>query len=98
MQIVQEALAGTLESSDLFVRVSPSDGPLELVLRSEVEHQFGEQIRKVVMETLTRLGVADKTTIIIEDKGALDCVIEARVEAAVMRAAVVSNPDWEALK
>nr|WP_321457799.1 citrate lyase acyl carrier protein [uncultured Cohaesibacter sp.] len=97
MQITQEALAGTLESSDLFVRVSPSEGPVELILNSEVQNQFGDQIRKVVGETLQKLGVSEGATIIIEDKGALDCVIEARLEAAILRAAGEKSVDWEAL-
>lgn len=97
MKIVQEALAGTLESSDLFVRVSPIDGPLEVIVQSEVEHQFGDQIRKVIGEVLAKLGVTSGATLLVEDKGALDCVIEARVEAAIMRAAGSPKVEWEAL-
>ncbi|WP_320142895.1 citrate lyase acyl carrier protein [uncultured Cohaesibacter sp.] len=98
MQIIQEALAGTLESSDLFVRVSPSEGPLELILNSEVQHQFGDQIRKVAQETFAKLGVSEGATVIIEDKGALDCVIQARLEAALLRAAGDKSVEWEALR
>nr|WP_319389845.1 citrate lyase acyl carrier protein [uncultured Cohaesibacter sp.] len=97
MQIIQEALAGTLESSDLFVRVSPSEGALELILNSEVQNQFGDQIKKVVEATLAKLGVLEGATVIIEDKGALDCVIEARVEAALLRAAGDKSVDWESM-
>jgi len=97
MQILEEALAGTLESSDLFVRITPSKGPIELILKSEVGHQFGDQIRKVVMETLNKLDVIADATIIIEDKGALDCVIRARMETAVMRAAGKADVNWRAL-
>ena len=97
MKIIQEALAGTLESSDLFVRVSPVEGPLELILNSEVKHQFGDQIQKVVEETCAKLGVSEGATVIIEDKGALDCVIEARVEAALLRAAGDQTVEWETL-
>lgn len=96
MKLIEEALAGTLESSDLFVRVSPSDEPLEIVIKSEVMHQFGAQIRATVEEVLAKLGV-DQGVVIIEDKGALDCTIRARLQAAVMRAAGVSEIDWEAL-
>ncbi|WP_316862443.1 citrate lyase acyl carrier protein [uncultured Cohaesibacter sp.] len=94
MQITKEALAGTLESSDLFVRISPTDGPLELIVKSEVEHQFGDQIRHVAMQTLARFEVSDGATVIIEDKGALDCVIEARLEAAIMRASDEETIKW----
>ena len=52
--------------------------------KSAVIHQFGNRIRKVVYETLERLGVED-VRITIVDKGALDCTIKARVEGAVYR-------------
>ncbi|MCO7256589.1 citrate lyase ACP, partial [Dickeya oryzae] len=41
MKIIKEALAGTFESSDLLVRVSPAQGPLTVVINSEVIKQFG---------------------------------------------------------
>jgi citrate lyase subunit gamma (acyl carrier protein) len=96
MKIVREALAGTLESSDLMVRVGPLDDGLEVVLQSEVIHQFGEQIEAVVRETLARLGIAEGL-IVIEDKGALDCVVRARVQTAVQRAVDEWTADWSAL-
>ena len=97
MLLKQEALAGTLESSDLFIRITPSDDPLDIVIESEVIHQFGKQIRATVEEVLDHLGVTTGT-LIIQDKGALDCTIRARVQAAVMRAAGMTELDWEALK
>lgn len=96
MKIVKEALAGTLELSDLMVKVAPLDGSLEIVINSEVMRQFGVQIRKVVDETLGKLGVTDGV-IVIEDKGALDCAIRARVQAAVLRGGDIQTLDWSAL-
>lgn len=96
MKLTQEALAGTLESSDLFIRVSPSEDPLEIVIESEVIHQFGAQIRATVAQELARFGVTEGV-VVIQDKGALDCTIRARVQAAVMRAAGATKVDWEAL-
>ncbi|EHM49273.1 MAG: citrate lyase acyl carrier protein [Yokenella regensburgei] len=97
MKIVREALAGTQESSDLMVKISPADGELEVVIHSEVMKQFGEQIRQVVNDTLRAMGVR-QGLIIIEDKGALDCVIRARLQSALMRAAEVTEPEWEKLQ
>lgn len=96
MKIVREALAGTLESSDLMVRVAPRDGGLEIVLQSEVIHQFGPQIEAVARDCLAKLGVTEGL-VMIEDKGALDCVVAARVQAAVARAVDSWTPDWSAL-
>lgn len=96
MKIVREALAGTLESSDLMVRIAPHDAGLEIALQSEVIHQFGAQIEAVVRDTLAKLGVSD-ALVVVEDKGALDCVVRARVQTAVQRGAEDWNPEWSAL-
>jgi len=96
MKIVREALAGTQESSDLMVKIAPADGELEIVIRSEVMKQFGDQIRQVVEETLRALDVR-QGLIIIEDKGALDCVIRARLQGALLRAGEEPAIDWRAL-
>ncbi|MDQ2079468.1 citrate lyase acyl carrier protein [Xanthobacteraceae bacterium Astr-EGSB] len=97
MKIIKDAMAGTLESSDVLVKVSPSDGPLEVVVKSEVERQFGEQIRRVVADTLARLTI-NEGVVIVEDKGALDCTIRARLQAAVLRGGAVEGLDWSILQ
>lgn len=96
MKIVKESLAGTFESSDLLVKVAPADGKLTVVINSEVMKQFGHQIKQVVDETLKALGV-EEGTIIVDDKGALDCVIRARVQSAVLRATDGQQIEWEKL-
>ncbi|MDR3430389.1 MAG: citrate lyase acyl carrier protein [Rouxiella aceris] len=96
MKIVQEALAGTFESSDLLVKVLPAEAELNVVLNSEVMQQFGAQIRRVIDETLAAMHITEGL-IIVDDKGALDCVIRARVQSAVLRAAGVENVAWEQL-
>ena len=84
MDIKKSAVAGTLESSDCMVTVEPGNGGIDLDLDSVVIRQYGKQIRKVIYETLERLGVSDARLTIV-DKGALDCTIKARVECAVFR-------------
>ena len=84
MKIEKPAIAGTLESSDCMVTVEPGNGTITMNLESAVMNQFGEQIQKVVKETLERLEVND-VNIRIVDKGPLDCTIKARVECAVYR-------------
>ncbi|TWP24350.1 citrate lyase acyl carrier protein [Apibacter muscae] len=83
MEIVQKAVAGTLESSDIMIRVSPSD-ELDIVINSTVEAQFGDEILKTVKEILSKLNI-DKIKILIDDKGALDCVLRARLITALIR-------------
>ena len=85
MKIKKPAVAGTLESSDCQVTVEPGNGKVDFSLESAVIHQFGNQIKKVTLETLKDLGI-DNVRISIVDKGALDCTIKARIEGAVFRA------------
>ncbi|KFD20929.1 MULTISPECIES: citrate lyase acyl carrier protein [Tatumella] len=96
MNILREALAGTLESGDAKIKVIPADGITEIVIRSEVMQQFGQQIHAVAVQTLATLGV-NSGLVIIEDKGALDCVLRARIQCAVLRAAEVTSLDPEKL-
>lgn len=96
MKIIKNAMSGTLESSDLLVKVTPGQG-LEVVINSEVIKQFGEQIKAVVHDTLAALDVSDGL-IIIDDKGALDCAIRARVQSAVLRGAECDELDWSRLQ
>ena len=86
MEIKKPAMAGTLESSDCQVTVEPGNGSVEFNLESAVINQYGNQIRKVVLQTLENLDVKD-VKISVVDKGALDCTIKARVEGAVFRSA-----------
>ncbi len=84
MQIVRNASAGTMESSDVYVEIEPGNAGIHLQLESVVEQQFGDSIRQVVIQVLEELGVADANVHIV-DRGALECVLRARVETAVLR-------------
>lgn len=83
MQIVKSASAGTMESSDVYVELEPAND-LNIQLESVVQTQFGEEILKVVRQVLEECGV-EKANVRVIDRGALDCVIRARVETAVIR-------------
>ena len=84
MEILYPAMAGTLESSDVQVMVQPGEGSIEFELDSVVMNQYGNQIKRVVMEVLDNLEITSAKIKMI-DKGALDCTIKARVECAVFR-------------
>ena len=83
MLIEKDAMAGTLESSDAQVTVSPAEG-LDIEIESIVANQYGRQIKATVLKTLERLGVSSGKIAVV-DKGALDCTLKARVECAVFR-------------
>ena len=82
--ILRSASAGTLESSDVYVEIAPADNGIEIDLNSVVQAQFGDDILAVVREVLSDCGV-ENAKLTIQDRGALDCVIRARVETAVIR-------------
>lgn len=84
MKIQTCAVAGTMESSDAYVEIEPGTGALEIRLESVVEQQFGETIRASVKDVLDEYGITDARVHVV-DRGALDCVIRARVETAVLR-------------
>lgn len=90
MTITHSATAGTMESSDALVTVAPAEKGISLTITSPVIHQFGNQIKSVVLGCLKALEVSDAEVIVV-DKGALDCTIKARVEGAVFRAADASH-------
>ena len=81
---IKNAVAGTLESGDILIQIAPGEG-LQVELQSSVAAQFGRQIKAVITETLTGLGI-DNAYVKATDKGALDCTIRARVTAAAVRA------------
>jgi citrate lyase acyl carrier protein len=85
MEIKQPAVAGTLESSDIMVTLSPGSGCVEIELSSTVEKEFGEAIRREISTVLQAEGITDAKVSAV-DKGALDCTIRARVKTAVSRA------------
>lgn len=84
MDILKSASAGTMESSDAYVEIEPGSVGLEINLESVVQKQFGEAIKLVVKEVLAEYGV-ENAIVRVVDRGALECVIRARVETAVLR-------------
>ena len=89
MTVLQKpAQAGTLESSDMLVNISPapSGAGVAITLTSPTMQQYGEHIRDLISKVVKECGVAD-AEVDANDKGAVDFVIEARVKTALQRAA-----------
>ena len=83
MEHVKSAVAGTMESSDAYVEIEPAEG-LDIQLESVVAQQFGEAIKTVVKDVLAEQGV-ENAKIRVVDRGALECVLRARIETAIVR-------------
>lgn len=79
------AMAGSLESNDALVvlREQAAEEPV-IEVHSSVERQFGRQIRESVADVLARFALRF-VHVSIQDRGAYDCTIRARVEGAILR-------------
>jgi citrate lyase subunit gamma (acyl carrier protein) len=78
------ASAGTREKLDALVTVSDDAPVLEISIRSPVADLFGSSQRRTITRTLREL-VVSRGTVTVEDSQALDCVLKARIKAAVAR-------------
>ena len=84
MEILKKAVAGTMESSDVYVEIEPGTGKRDIFLDSVVRQQFGDAILRVTEEMLDEHAV-DNACVRIYDRGALECVLRARLETAILR-------------
>lgn len=93
MELKKPAMAGTLESSDVQITLRPNPGQgIQIDLKSDVKAMFGDAIEATIRSVLAEFDVKD-AFVDVNDKGALDFAIRARMECAVCRAAEVSF-DW----
>ena len=84
MEIKETASAGTIEKCDCLVTVSKGEGDIKINLSSKVLYQYGDSIRNTILQTLKKLDIND-VTVEVEDMGAFEYVIVARLEAAIYR-------------
>jgi citrate lyase subunit beta/citryl-CoA lyase len=77
--------AGDSVRSDLRVTYEPGTGPLSIVTRSKVDYLYGEAIEAAVRRVTNAFGVTTGR-LEVNDAGALEWVILARVEACLLRA------------
>ena len=85
VNILTSVVAGSLESSDVLISLAPSkSGELELQVESIVIKQFGRRIHAIAEEMLRQQSVQGGM-IRIQDRGALECTLRARLETALAR-------------
>lgn len=85
MENCSTAQSGTLESNDIFIRISRQDAKENTVaLSSIVMKQFGASIEQTIRQCLEEQGVS-AVHVDADDRGALECTIKARMEAAIGR-------------
>lgn len=86
-KILREAEAGLLDKGDVVVQLKP--GPagsgIALDVKSKVMSLFGDQIRASILEEIEKYDLED-LQVTVNDMGALDYAIKARVQTAIERA------------
>jgi len=95
-KLIREARAGTDDRGDTIIKLGPAeDGSgISVTIKSKVEALFYEQIETSVKEILLEYGIED-AVVDVNDKSALDYVIRARTEAAILRATGQEGADPE---
>lgn len=86
MKANRSVTAGSLESSDVLVTIRPSTDPrVDCSIESIVIKQYGARIRKVAEELVAAAGLTN-ASVLVQDRGALECTLRARMETAIGRA------------
>lgn len=89
MKVIGEASAGTSNERDCIVRIKEGEG---IVVKGKTAHLFDEHIKAIVQERLDEIGI-ENAMVEIEENGALDYAIIARLEAALSKATGEDIPD-----
>ena len=84
--VKREATVGFDDKNDALVTVSPCEAGQGILieLTSPVKRQYGEHLEAVVAEVARGAGYTD-VKINVQDKGAWDYALRARIEAAMAR-------------
>ncbi len=95
MVIVRPAMSGTMESSDVQISIRPnSNSKNEIVINSPVKIQFGEAMEQVVEKVLKEMSIQG-ALVTVNDRGALDATLVARLQTALVRSSDAPNMSWE---
>ena len=92
MKQIVPAVAGALESSDALIRIEPlaPELPPGIEITGSVQKQFGDAIHATLAAVLQQHAIRG-VAVIVDDKGALDCILRARLETALMRAGALTQ-------
>jgi len=82
MVIKKEGVSGTLEKSDAYIRVLPNEAGREIEIRKIPHPRFLERETAYIGEILDRYDIKN-VRVEVQDFGALDFVIEARLITAI---------------
>jgi citrate lyase subunit beta / citryl-CoA lyase len=85
---------GETVRSDCHVKLElKDDGGIKLNVDSKVEAMYGDRIKALLMNGLKELGIGS-CEVFLEDHGALDFVLAARLESAAKRAGIAKEKEF----
>lgn len=90
MSIRDQFEAGFVSKSDCLVKYEATAEPLSIEVHSSVQSLFGNAIRTCAMQMLEEFKVTTGA-LLVDDDGALDLVIRARIEAVLRSAGYLSQ-------
>lgn len=81
---MKKVTAGSLESNDAMIVLEERPEGTHVEVRSSVYAQFGDQIEATVADMLQQFAL-DNVSVLVQDRGAYDCTLRARLETAIGR-------------
>ena len=85
METGRAAQAGTVESMDCLVTISPDAERRRIEISGSGVSRFRATMEQKINQVLDKLGSSENIEISVQDNGAVDVVLGARVEAAYLR-------------
>lgn len=82
--MIKNSMAGSLESNDVLIELFANEKGRIIELESVVKKQFNDAILQTVNILLDEYGL-ENIKVVINDKGALDYTIKARLKTAILR-------------
>lgn len=92
MKVMEEGVAGSLNERDCLIKVKPGEG--NVIIKSKTPGMFDEHIKEIVLQRMEEIGI--EADVEIEENGAIDYVIIARLESAISKATRGEIPDKKA--
>ncbi|MDD3832038.1 MAG: citrate lyase acyl carrier protein [Clostridia bacterium] len=93
--MLKSASAGTLESGDIYIEVSPIiEHKIDVKLTSIVAQQFGKRIKQIIIDEIAKRDL-NGISVNVVDKGARDCTVKARINAVLNRAMDTEVIKWD---
>ncbi len=84
-EIIKKAQVGNVDqNADCVIAIEPSENGIEIQLESLVKAQYGDAIIASAKDELNKYNITN-AKLTITDRGAIDCVLRARLEAVIKR-------------